>query len=46
MATSKADGRSWPIHVQYSGTAKWIGNCQIGVFLAYATSRPSVPWHT
>jgi SRSO17 transposase len=35
----KKGDRSAGVHRQYSGTAGRIENCQIGVFLAYATRR-------
>jgi hypothetical protein len=29
---------------QYSGTLGKVGNCQVGVFLAYGGSRGDVAW--
>jgi SRSO17 transposase len=35
----KKGDKSAGVHRQYSGTAGRIENCQVGVFLAYATRR-------
>ena len=35
--------KSVEVQRQYSGTAGRIGNCQIGVFLTYATTQGRVP---
>ena len=38
----KKGRKSAGVQRQYSGTAGWIENCQLGVFLAYASPRGRV----